>query len=144
MGDVILQNVLKSGILQQELISRGRQSLWALSAAALSFSQPRSGHFSPLFDGNKPSTLVNTALRGFSLICANTHTCAFACLESFAHFSLGGFVSWLSICSLPVLGIPCLLYSLSVKVIGFCVNYPRGSMSSVIFGGLKGCPTKSQ
>lgn len=65
MGDVILQNVLKSVILQQELIPQGRQSLWALSVA-LNFSQPRSVLFYTSFDGNKPCMLLNVGLEGFS------------------------------------------------------------------------------
>lgn len=64
MVDVILQDVLKSVILQQELISQGRQSPWALSVA-LNFSQPRYVPFYTLFDGNKPCTLSNTGPGGF-------------------------------------------------------------------------------
>lgn len=64
MVDVILQDVLKSVILQQELISQRRQSPWALSVA-LNFSQPRYVPFYTLFDGNKPCTLSNTGPRGF-------------------------------------------------------------------------------
>lgn len=64
MVDVILQDVLKSVILQQELISQRRQSPWALSVA-LNFSQPRYVPFYTLFDGNKPCTLSNTGPGGF-------------------------------------------------------------------------------
>lgn len=64
MVDVILQDVLKSVILQQELISQRRQSPWALSVA-LNFSQPRYVPFYTLFDGNKPCTLSNTGPEGF-------------------------------------------------------------------------------
>lgn len=83
MGDVILQNVLKSVILQQELISQGRQSLWALSVA-LNFSQPRSVLFYTSFDGNKPCTLLNMGLKGFFHI--YTHTSMYMYLYMFEIF----------------------------------------------------------
>lgn len=56
--------MLKSVILQQELISQGRQSLWALNVA-LNLGQARSVLFYTSFDGNKPCTLLNTGLKGF-------------------------------------------------------------------------------
>ena len=56
--------MLKSVILQQELISQGRQSLWALSVA-LNFRQPRSVLFYTSFDGNKPCTHLNMGLKSF-------------------------------------------------------------------------------
>lgn len=102
--------MLKSVILQQELISQGRQSLWALSVT-LNFSQPRSVLFYTSFDGNKPCTLLNMGLKGFF---SDTHTyiciCIYICLKSFAHCLLCGFISWLNICSLLALSICCLLY----------------------------------
>lgn len=55
--------MLKSVILQQELISQGRQSLWALSVA-LNLGQARSVLFYTSFDDNKSCTLLNMGLKG--------------------------------------------------------------------------------
>lgn len=75
--------MLKSVILQQELISQGRQSLWALSVT-LNFSQPRSVLFYTSFDGNKPCTLLNMGLKGFFQI--HTHTYMYMSLYMFEIF----------------------------------------------------------
>ena len=115
MVDVILQDVLKSVILQQELIFQGRPSPWALSVA-LNFSQPRYVPFYTLFDGNKPCTLSNTGPRGFFHIQIHIQLifCVCVCVCVFEIFCTL-FIVWVYLLAEDVL-IPGVQYSLASGV----------------------------